>query len=57
MSQTENRFPRLVCGLCKTMLRGLEKKAPEEQDAEDNQDSNNDDLNETHCHFPRKETY
>jgi hypothetical protein len=32
--------------------QGLEKKAPEEQDAEDNQDSNNDDLNETHCDFP-----
>jgi hypothetical protein len=39
------------------MLRGLKKKAPEEQDAEDNQYSNNYDLDETHCHFPRKGTY
>lgn len=33
------------------MLGGLKDKAPEEQDAEDYQDGNNDDLNETHCHF------
>ena len=30
---------------------GLEKKAPEEQDAQDYQDSNDDDLNETHESF------
>jgi hypothetical protein len=32
--------------------RGLEKKAPEEQDAQDNQDSDDDDLNQTHGLFP-----
>jgi hypothetical protein len=30
---------------------GLEKKAPEEQDAQDYQDSNDDDLYETHGRF------
>jgi hypothetical protein len=34
------------------MFKGLEKKAPEEQDAQDNQDSDDDDLNQTHGLFP-----
>jgi hypothetical protein len=33
------------------LLIGLKQEAPEEQNAKDYQNSNDDDLNETHCRF------
>jgi hypothetical protein len=44
-----------MCGLCRTILRDeLEKKAPEEQDAQNYQDGDDDDLDETHGRFLMK---
>src|SRR5713226_3988791 len=47
-----NRGPRFLCGSCQVILLiGLKQEAPEKQNAEVYQDSNDDDLNETHCRF------